>query len=159
MGMAPLDPSRARSSILLLCAICFLLGIRAQHSVRGVLSLRSIDAAPVDIAAGQDPLLRALAAEDSLLRTASAFGRDPFRFSRGDEGDGGPDGAGAGRGEPVLRAMLDDRIDPVAQIEVRGEGSPWLRAGDEFMGWTVEEVGSHGVWASRGGRRVYLPAR
>lgn len=160
MGTRPLEPSQVRSTVALLCLLAVVLGLRVDRSVRGVLSMRRVEAAPTaGSAGGDDSLLRQLAAEDSLVQSAHPYGRDPFSGSWRSSGGSGRGSSGSRSAAPSLGALLFDSVRPIAQVEIGCDRSGWLHVGDSFEGWTVDEIGPDGVWVSRKGGRVRLTAR
>jgi len=134
--------------------VTLFLGVRAEQAVSTVLAAQGEQGLPpLSAAAGLADIAR-LASKDSLLASVPLAAPDPF-FSPEPQPVSAPGIApprletAAAQGsqalEPALRAVLEDGASSSAQISLGAVTSRWLRAGDEFQGWTVVEISARTV--------------
>ncbi|MBM3285859.1 MAG: hypothetical protein FJY88_00690 [Candidatus Eisenbacteria bacterium] len=145
---------------LLLSGVAFL-AFRGGSAVTAVLDAgRGSHQKSLPVAAGVSKTPAGWAQRDSLLAAARLGDRDPFRPPTAPRGEVArdrarkPDDGDA----PSIGALLFDNINPAVQIRVGGETSGWLREGEEFRGWVVDDIRPTSVKISRGAETVVLPS-
>ena len=57
---------------------------------------------------------------------------------------------------PVLKALMDDNVQPAIQVAVGRKRSGWLTRNQSFEGWTVTDIRPGKATLARGSRRVEL---
>lgn len=138
-----------------LLLLCVLMGMHSGRTVLLVIDSPEPAIAAAASAAPED--FAGLSLRDSLLAAAAPGDRDPFR----------PVPVRTRRRTtvpkvvqpvlPTLKALLFDRVNPTARLNIGEEVSGWLRVGDSFKGWNVTEITESSVKLAQGEKALVLP--
>ncbi|MBU1699084.1 MAG: hypothetical protein KJ970_17095 [Candidatus Eisenbacteria bacterium] len=146
-------------ALAVLFGVCLFLGFRTQTVVTSVL-WNGNSTGEQQIVVENGDLLDRLSAKDSLLSVDVELTRDPFKVpSRPKSRPRTSDVKLKSKNEvvkPVLRALLFDNVNPSVQLSVGSTQSSWLRVGDTFQGWFIQDITSSGITVVKDEEEVFL---